>query len=676
LQLLQQLSEALRDEVSADAILSTTTELLGRALGASRVCYAEAEKPGDDAMSIAHGWTDGATAALPPRLRHSSLGQAVVDHHRRGLTLVAHDVVEHPLMSREVATVCQSVDYFAGVDVPLVKEGRLVAFLSVHQSTPRTWTSHEIGLIEEVAERTWSALERGRAEEERRQSQALLTAITEHAPIGIYLKDQKGRYLLANPQMSRLMRKPVSEIVGRSAAELFPSEFADRAAKRDAEVLSSGLPHTSELQMPGRRIYEWLMVMRFPVRLEPNGPLQVAGFDIDISAQKRTELELKRSQEALYQSEKLTALGSLLAGVSHELNNPLSIIVAQAVMMERQAANTPMADRAGKIRKAAERSARIVQTFLAMARQKTPERRSVMLTEVVNAALELTEYGLRTGGVQVTRNFAPDLPLIMADPDQLHQVVVNLVINAQQAMAEQSGPRLLNLTTRTEGVDHVVIEIADSGPGVPSEIRRRIFEPFFTTKAQSVGTGVGLSFSQGLVEAHGGTLELLDREAGATFRITLPVQPAADAALSGSNGDGAPSAAAPVRQTALIVDDERDIAESLADLLDLQGYDSEIAVGGVAARDRLAAGAGAFDLIVSDLRMPDMDGPALFSWLTANRPELTSKLVFATGDTLSGSASRFLAAAGRPYIEKPFTPEGLQRLVAQVQAPRMTDERS
>jgi two-component system NtrC family sensor kinase len=674
LQLLQQLNEALRDELSASAILSTTTELLGRALGASRVCYAEAQEPGHDVMSIAHGWTDGTVNPLPLRLRHSFLGQAVVDHHRRGLPLVVDNVVEHPLMSPKVAADCEAVGYCAGVDVPLVKEGRLVAFLSVHQSTPRKWTSHETGLIGEVAERTWAALERGRAEEKRRQSQALLTAITEHAPLGIYLKDTKGRYLLANPQMARLMRKPVSEIVGRSAAELFPPEFAERAAERDAEVLRSGQLQTSELHMPGRRTYEWVMVMRFPVRLEPDGPLQVAGFDIDVSAQKRIELDLKRSQEALYQSEKLTALGSLLAGVSHELNNPLSIIVAQAVMVERQAVNTPIADRAGKIRKAAERAARIVQTFLAMARQKTPERKPVMLNDIINAALELTDYGLRTGGVQVTRNLAPDLPPILADADQLHQVVVNLVINAQQAMADQSCPRLLTLTTLSQGPDRLVIEIADSGPGVPRDIRRRIFEPFFTTKPQSVGTGVGLSFSLGLVEAHGGRLELLDREGGTTFRITLPVQPMTAASLE-SDGEGV-SAVAQLSQTALIIDDERDIAEALADLLNLEGYSSEIAVGGVAARDRLASARGDFDLIVSDLRMPDMDGPALYTWLKANRPELASRLAFATGDTLSVSAARFLTAADRPFIEKPFTPEGLQRLVAQVRARRTADQPS
>jgi CheY-like chemotaxis protein len=205
----------------------------------------------------------------------------------------------------------------------------------------------------------------------------------------------------------------------------------------------------------------------------------------------------------------------------------------------------------------------------------------------------------------------------------------------------------------------VEVELVDNGPGVPPEHRRRLFEPFFTTKPQGAGTGLGLSFSLGVAEAHGGTLELVGKGPGAAFRLTLPANgvparreaPAA-AMLSATHGD------------ALVVDDEADIAEIIAELLGKQGYRVEIARNGSEAKTRLAA--RDFDLVLSDLRMPDVDGPALHAWLAANKPHLLDRLGFVTGDTMGPNAVRFLGASGRPTLEKPFTPQSLRAFVARV----------
>ena len=382
-----------------------------------------------------------------------------------------------------------------------------------------------------------------------------------------------------------------------------------------------------------------------------------------VVARARAEVALRRSRETLYQTEKLSALGSLLAGVSHELNNPLSIVVAQAVMMERQGQGTPLAERAGKIRKAADRCARIVQTFLAMARQKTPERRPVDLNAIAAAALELTDYGLRADGIASERELAADLPPIPADSDQLHQIVVNLIVNAQQAMVDHSSPeRRLTLRTR-RAAEAVVLEIADTGPGIPEALRRRVFEPFYTTKPQGQGTGVGLSFSQGLAEAHGGRLELAPSEAGACFRLTLPIDEGQ--VLPAVAPEPTADVAVPTRR-ALVVDDEAEIAEALGDFLSLEGYEAEIAVGGAAAIERLRA--GDYDLIVSDLRMPGIDGPALHAWVAAERPELLGRMAFTTGDTLGAAVARFLDEVRRPVLEKPFMPDGVRRFLEAVVA--------
>jgi CheY-like chemotaxis protein len=333
-------------------------------------------------------------------------------------------------------------------------------------------------------------------------------------------------------------------------------------------------------------------------------------------------------------------------------------------MMEEDAAGSALASRAKRIREAAERCSKIVATFLAMARQRPPERSAVDINQVVEGALGLAAYGLRSNGVVVDRHLSADLPSVEADADQLHQVLVNLVINAQHALQGRPGERLLRIETRLARTPGwIEVQVSDNGPGVPQEARRRIFEPFFSTKPQGVGTGLGLSFSLGVVEAHGGRLELADTDKGATFVVTLPTNGSpttakvADSSLSGSVRDAG-------KGRALVVDDEPEIADSLAELLEREGYRVRIAASGREAKTLLSD--SDFDLILSDLRMPDGDGASLHSWVQAERPHLASRMGFVTGDTIEPSALAFLAKANRPSLEKPFTPAALRALVAQI----------
>jgi CheY-like chemotaxis protein len=252
-----------------------------------------------------------------------------------------------------------------------------------------------------------------------------------------------------------------------------------------------------------------------------------------------------------------------------------------------------------------------------------------------------------------------------ADADQLHQVFANLVVNAQQALQEVDCARRLSVVTRSgRRCGTVEVDIADNGPGIPEEIRRRVLEPFFTTKQQGAGTGLGLSYSHGVVEAHGGTLELVDSAEGTVFRVTLPARPAEQApstepaiAVSLDTSSG---------RHALVIDDEPEIAETLAELLEAQGYRVRVAGSGAEAKRQLAA--RDFDLILSDLRMPDVDGPALHAWIATERPHLLDRIGFVTGDTMGPNAVRFLTESGRPSLEKPFTPQGLRDLVQRVRA--------
>jgi CheY-like chemotaxis protein len=240
-------------------------------------------------------------------------------------------------------------------------------------------------------------------------------------------------------------------------------------------------------------------------------------------------------------------------------------------------------------------------------------------------------------------------------------VLVNLIINAQQAMegAEVFDKRLCVRTCVTNS-GRVAIDVVDNGPGIPPELLGRIFEPFFTTKPTGSGTGVGLSFSHGIVEAHGGRLSVHPSQRGATFRIELPAAaPVAMEILPDDEPEGPAIAAARLR--ALVVDDEPDIADTIRELLEREGFDVRVASDGAAAL--MALDHGEFDIVLSDLRMPGVSGPEMYARLKEVRPQLVDRIAFVTGDTLGASMDAFLRESGRPVLEKPFTRAGVRCLV-------------
>lgn len=500
-----------------------------------------------------------------------------------------------------------------------------------------------------------------------RTSEARFEAFMANAPIGMFLKDGDGRTVLANAEMRHAFpdaktgtAPDASDRIGLAASELFDAETAHLIAEQDAAVLATGQPCTYEWHRPALDRYAWAATVRFPVHVD-GLPTQIGGFVIDLTARKAAELALAKSREALHQSEKLNALGSLLAGVSHELNNPLSAVIGQTMMLEEDAAGTLFAARAERIKVAAERCARIVAIFLAMARQKPPKRAAVDIRDVVGSALELLAYGLRASDVHTRCDLAADLPMIHADADQLHQVLVNLIVNAQQALEGCPAPRELTIGTRHgESGSTIVLEVRDNGPGIPPANARRIFEPFFTTKPAGSGTGIGLSFSLGVIQAHGGQLQLGEVARGTCFVIELPVE-----SIDAVPDDVSPEAAPPRRRrSVLVVDDDAGVSEVLGELIQREGYDVEVVGSGAAAQARLRE--RAFDLVLTDLRMPGMDGPALFAWIAQERPRLVAHTGFLTGDVLSAASADFLASSGRPYAEKPFTPATVRRLISEL----------
>lgn len=652
---LLELGDRLIEETDPDLILFLIGEALAAHLDVARVGYGQVSDDGETVAAGGRGWTEPSMPGTAGAFRLDDYGPAV-EALRRGETVVIDDVARDPAVA-EAAAAHLALGIRATVTVPLVKRGRFAAMLYVHSKVPRQWREAEVQLVRDVAERAWSTLERARSEAALRESELRLRGIVEASPECVKIVRRDGRLSFMNPAGLAMIEADSADDL--AVADVVAPEHRE-AWKRNHARVCNGESVTWDFDVIGLKGTRRRMETHAVPLPAGGGGWQQLAVTRDVTDRKRAEEALERSREALYQSEKLTALGSLLAGVSHELNNPLAIVVSLSALLERQAEGTPLAERAAKIRGAADRCARIVQTFLAMARQRPPERTRIDLNALVRGALDLAGYGLRTADITAVADLCGDLPDVFGDADQLGQVILNLIVNAQHALQERPGDRRLRIETRRER-DGVRLAISDNGPGVPPEARRRIFEPFYTTKPVGAGTGLGLSFSIGVAEAHGGTLAYRDAEGGgACFELKLPMAPAGDSAPAEA-GDARPAGESRHRGRVLVVDDEPDLAEALAALLAEEGLDVDLAESGRAAQALIAA--RRYDLLLSDLRMPDLDGPALFAWLREVQPDLAARTAFVTGDTLGPAASLFIAESGRPVLEKPFDPPAVRRVL-------------
>jgi two-component system NtrC family sensor kinase len=519
---------------------------------------------------------------------------------------------------------------------------------------------------DQFAVQTAIALQNAERYEALRQATEQIRAVITESPLAITVYDLDTRVRLWNPAAERVLGWRAADIVGRllsEIVELDPEEAVERAELRGRLLRGETISGIDARRRHRDGSLVDLSLSGAPL-LDTHGRVaSILVIFADIGDRKHTEA-------ALRQAEKLTVMGSLLAGVAHELNNPLTVVLGHAELLRnRVRGNGDLESRVDQLARAATRCARIVRNFLALARQRPPERRSVNLNEIVADVLELVAHLLRVDAVEVVPDLVAGMPAVMADPDQLQQVVLNLVTNAHHAMLGVPGNRILTVRTRfAPARDHVVLDVADTGPGVPAATRPRLFEPFFTTKPLGKGTGPGLSLCRGYVEAHGGTIHAANRpEGGAIFSVELPVT--TETAIE-------PDAAAGGGKTArlLVVDDEVDVAEVIADLLRHDGHDVAIVASGRAALEALAA--SSFALILTDARMADLDGLALYREAIRRHPEMTGRFVFVTGDVLSPDTRQFLETSGVVAVEKPCTLPDLRRALQRALENRPTVEHS
>lgn len=517
---------------------------------------------------------------------------------------------------------------------------------------------------------------------------APLTTLEEHAAVyaaviksaldAVIVVDEAGMVVAINPAAEAMFGYSLAEAMGKPIGALIvPDHLKEAHEQGMARYRATREPHVLgrrvELEArckDGRIIPIELAITEVNL---PERRLFTANLR-DLSAVKESAAEIDRQRDALHQSEKLAALGSLLAGVAHELNNPLSIVLGQAVMM-REAAETgdvsSISERASKIEAAAERCARVVRSFLAIARQRKAEKKSVALAPLLDGAIDLLQYNLRSGGIEIVRDYNKSVPEAFADPDQVQQIVVNLLVNAAQALESNTGAKEIRVSAKTGPGGTVRIAVADNGPGIAKDIAARVFDPFFTTKPQGSGTGIGLSVSRGLAQAQGGHLAMVPSPlGGAAFELSLPLAERAtvESGEADSSVDGNATLQANVgggSRRAIVIDDEPEIAVLVAEALRNAGFVCDVASGGREGQAMIMSRAGGYDAVVCDLRMPDMDGPALFAWLETHHPRLAARTLFVTGDALGPGAGRFLAQTSRPVLEKPFPPGDVVRLVGE-----------
>jgi len=535
----------------------------------------------------------------------------------------------------------------------LMKEGERPGFLCAGARAAGRFGAHHLELLGTIASHTASAARNAQlfASLERAKAQWERTFDSISDPI--LISDPQFRIVRLNRAAAACFDVPIKEAVGRVCYELVKGSEGP-CPWHDA--LGRGVPISSDRYLA--RLDRWFSFSAFPFENGEGKRVGVVHVLRDI-----TEERVLRGQMA--QAQKLAAIGELVAGVAHELNNPLTGILGFAHLLLQKGLEAAMRDDLEKIAGEARRAARIVRNLSAFSREASSSRlsrRPVDIEDLIRKTLELRGYQLNVSGIDVVLELAGDLPRTAADPDELQQVFLNIINNAEQAMAGRGSRKSLVIRTARSRSGGIRIQVRDSGAGIPEKVMDRIFEPFFTTKESGRGTGLGLSVCYGIVQAHGGSIGVANHpDGGAVFTVELPVCAAPEGEESEEEREEAAVSVPPC--AILVVDDEPVVAAYVERVLAEEGHRVTVCEEGAEALAML--GKAEFDLIVCDLKLPDMSGREIYEKAVEMRAEARDRFVFLTGDTLGPETGEFLSRHRLPWLEKPVLPEELKRAIGQ-----------
>jgi signal transduction histidine kinase/CheY-like chemotaxis protein len=545
--------------------------------------------------------------------------------------------------------------------MPIVAVSRTIGAVSMEGDRDHAFDANALLFTRAVLAQAGIALENARLVEllssGKREWEQTVDAFNQ----AICYVDAEGTVRRANRVFADLIKLPVTALPGRPWVTLVPPSWVDPIARLFATTDGPAAP--VEVRA-GDRL---LLVTAIPT--EPGAAVLLL----------EDQSEKRRLQEQLLQSEKMSAIGQLIAGVAHDLNNPLASVVGFSDLLG-EAADVPprLAEPLAVIRQEAERASAIVRNLLSFARRQEGERQLQSIRPILESTHQLLKNQLLAARIELTLTFEPGLPEVDVHANQIKQVFVNIINNAAQAVSSMrtnegggraEGGGRIEIATKCEP-DGLSVHISDNGPGIPEAVAQRVFEPFFSTKSEGEGTGLGLSICLGIVKEHGGNISVDPGGAGsgrgATFTVELPtgVRTAASPLAPGAETEPAPAERVE-RLRVLVVDDEPHILHYMQATLESWGHEVVLARDGSQALKRALM--QPFDLIICDLRMPRLGGREMFHTLARMHPTVADRIIFATGDTVRGDTLQFLEELGRPFLQKPFKLDALRRVLAGVE---------
>jgi len=643
---LQELSYVLSDSLELDRIVEQVVRYAVRFLDAQGALLALVGDAPGDLIQIAAA--EGTLSGLRGR-------KIAPDDAGLVARATGRDHLELVRSGPEPTSVVSGFEAVAAAAVPLRSHGAVIGTLVITDPREGQFVPEDVRLLSTLATHAAVVIANARFFEMVRRAKDQWETAFDALSEGIAVVDTDGVVRRANRSLASLLGVPVSTLVGTALGDALLGVGKSQALSELLVGTRRG-ERAAPLIVRSERLHRTVRVNA--------AHIAGAGFEQSVVVLVEDVTEQQALETQLVQSEKLAAVGQLVSGVAHELNNPLTSIAGLSeFLLEQKELGKKDRGHLQVIQEQAERAGRIVRNLLTFARKGTGERALVDLNDVIRRTLSLTAYDLKLKDITVTRELSGALPEVLGDRHGLQQVVLNLVTNAAQAVAENPRERPREITVSTWFDSQVHLRVADSGPGIPEHVLQNVFTPFFTTKEPGQGTGLGLSITYSIVESHGGhlTIEPPPASGGAAFRVDLPPAPAdvvaeaqAPAAAQPANdAGGAGGSAHFVKRTILLVDGDPAVQRTIKALFARDGHEVEVAGDPQHALD--LAQRGGFDLVIADARAmaPGKRGVLLAEELVAKLPALRERIIVATGD-VRPTTEETLTRLGVRYVRKPF----------------------